>query len=276
MAVAVVEHLTFTYASGRPPALEDLSLELADGEHVVVLGPSGSGKSTLLRALAGLVPHLHGGVFAGRVVVGGVDTREARPAELAGTVASVFQDPEDQIVMSRVANEVAFGLENVGPSRPRSGRVSRRRSRSSAPSTSPSGRCTDLSGGELQRVSLAAAVALRPRLLLLDEPTSQLDPDGAEAFLAAVRRLDCAVLLSEQRPARPLERADRVLFLEQGRLRLDAPREEAVAWLRSNRPLYLPHTPELACGLAGIRFSYGDRRCSPARRSRCGAARWSG
>jgi len=259
VAVAVVEQLTFTYAHGRPPALDDLSLELAEGEHVVVLGPSGSGKSTLLRALAGLVPHLHGGVFAGRVVVGGIDTRETRPAELAGTVASVFQDPEDQIVMSRVVNEVAFGLENVGtePSEiwPR---VEEALALVGAEHLADRS-VHELSGGELQRVSLAAAVALRPRLLLLDEPTSQLDPEGAEAFLAAVRRLDCAVLLSEQRPARPLERADRVLFLEQGRLLLDAPREEAVAWLSANRPLYLPHTPELACRLAGIRFSYGDR-----------------
>jgi energy-coupling factor transport system ATP-binding protein len=88
--LALVERLRFAYASESAPALDDVSLEFADGEHVVLLGPSGGGKSTLLRALAGLVPHFHGGVFAGRVVVGGVDTREARPADLAGTVAPVF------------------------------------------------------------------------------------------------------------------------------------------------------------------------------------------
>src|SRR5581483_11285211 len=214
VAVATVDRLTFSYAPGSQPALDGLTLEIADGEHVVLLGPSGSGKSTLIRALAGLVPHFHGGVFSGRVVVGGIDTREARPAQLAGTVASVSQDPEDQIVMGRVANEVAFGLENLGtePAEiwPRvddalalvGARELLERS------------VHDLSGGELQRVSLAAALALRPRLLLLDEPTSQLDPDGADAFLDAVRALDCAVVLSEQRPARPLARADRVVFLE--------------------------------------------------------------
>jgi len=259
VAVAVVEHLTFAYAVGRPPALDDLSLTIEDGEHVVMLGPSGSGKSTLLRALAGLVPHLHGGVFAGRVVVGGIDTRETRPAQLAGTVASVFQDPEDQIVMSKVANEVAFGLENVG-TEPSAiwPRVEEALTLVGAEHLAERS-VHDLSGGELQRVSLAAAVALQPRLLLLDEPTSQLDPDGAEGFLDAVRRLDCAVLLSEQRPARPLERADRVLFLDGGRLLLDAPRGEAVDWLGTNRPLYLPHQPELACRIAGVRFAYGDR-----------------
>ena len=112
MAVVVVDNLRFSYADGHV-ALDGVSLEIADGEHIAVLGPSGSGKSTLVRALAGLVPHFHGGTFAGRVVVCGLDTREATPAQLAGSVASVFQEPEDQIVMMRVANEVAFGLENT-------------------------------------------------------------------------------------------------------------------------------------------------------------------
>ena len=113
MAVATVEGLRFAYGSGAP-VLNDVTLRIEPGEHVALLGSSGSGKSTLLRALAGLVPHFHGGTFSGRVVVGGLDTRETRPSELAGTVASVFQDPEDQIVMAKVANEVAFGLENTG------------------------------------------------------------------------------------------------------------------------------------------------------------------
>ena len=259
MAVAVVEHLRFSYASGAPPALDDVSLEIREGEHVVLLGPSGSGKSTLLRALAGLVPHFHGGVFAGRVVVSGNDTREVRPAELAGTVASVFQDPEDQVVMANVANEVAFGLENVGV-RPDDiwPRVEEALQLVGAAQLADRS-VHELSGGELQRVALAAALALRPRLLLLDEPTSQLDPDGAEGFVDAVRALDCAVLLSEQRPARPLERADRILFMDAGRIVLDAPRGEALEWLQANRPLYLPHEPVFACRLEGIRHAYGDR-----------------
>ena len=237
-----------------------MSLELHEGEHVVLLGPSGSGKSTLIRALAGLVPHFHGGVFGGRVVVGGSDTREARPAELAGTVASVFQDPEDQVVMSRVANEVAFGLENIG-TEPATiwARVEEALALVHAEELAERS-VHELSGGELQRVALAAALALRPRLLLLDEPTSQLDPDAAAVFLDAVRRLDCAVLLSEQRPARPLARADRVLFMDGGRIVLDAPRDDALGWLQEHRPLYLPHAADVVCSLSGVQFSYGDRR----------------
>jgi energy-coupling factor transport system ATP-binding protein len=259
VAVATVDRLRFAYAAGAAPALDDVSLELGDGEHVVLLGPSGSGKSTLLRALSGLVPHFHGGVFSGRVVVGSRDTREARPAELTGIVASVFQDPEDQVVMAQVANEVAFGLENVGTDPAEIWPRVESALQLVGASHLADRTVHELSGGELQRVSLAAALALRPRLLLLDEPTSQLDPDGAEAFLDAVRALDCAVLLSEQRPARPLERADRILFMDAGRVVLDAPRDEAVAWLREHRPLYVAHEPAYACRLRGVRYAYGDR-----------------
>ena len=238
MALAIVEGLSFSYPGASRPALEDVSLELRDGEAVAVLGPSGSGKSTLLRALAGLVPHFHGGRFAGRVVVGGRDTRLTRPAGLVGTVATVFQDPEDQVVMTVVENEVAFGLENVGtPPDQIWARVTEALEQVGA--LHLRGRRTaELSGGELQRVCLASALALRPRLLLVDEPTSQLDPDAAEAFFARVSGLGCAVLLSEQRPARALGLADRVLFLEGGRLLFDGDREAALEWLSRNRPFY--------------------------------------
>jgi energy-coupling factor transport system ATP-binding protein len=258
VALATVEGLGFSYTGGAP-VLDGVTLEIADGEHVALLGPSGSGKSTLLRALAALVPHFHGGRFEGRVVVGGIDTRGARPAELAGTVASVFQDPEDQIVMSKVANETAFGLENIGVE---PGEIWPRVEEALAlvGAEHLAERSTgELSGGELQRVSLASALALKPRLLLLDEPTSQLDPEAAEAFFDLVEHLPCAVLVSEQRPARPLAHVDRVLFMDAGRIVLDASRDEALVWLAEHRPLYLPHAPELVCSVRDVRFAYGDR-----------------
>lgn len=258
MALAVVDDLGFAYTAGAP-VLDGVSLQIEEGEHVALLGPSGSGKSTLLRALAGLVPHFHGGVFSGRVVVGGIDTRDARPAELAGTVASVFQDPEDQIVMAQVLNEVAFGLENTGVA---SGEIWSRVDEALAlVGAEPlANRLTsELSGGELQRVSLASALALHPRLLLLDEPTSQLDPEAAESFFDLIEHLPCAVLVSEQRPARPLAHCDRVLFMDGGAIVLDAPREQALEWLAQHRPLYLPHAPDVVARVSGVRFSYGER-----------------
>ena len=263
MALVAADGLSFSYPSA-PPALRDVSLTLEPGEVVALLGPSGSGKSTLLRALAGLVPHFHGGRFAGRVVVAGLDTRQARPAKLAGTVATVFQDPEDQVVMTIVANEVAFGLENLGVAPPEIWpRVER--ALDSVDALHLWGRkTTELSGGELQRVCLASALALEPRLLLLDEPTSQLDPEAAMLFLAAVERLGATVVLSEHRVARALELATRVLFVDGGRVILDAPREEAVEWLSAERPLYTKACVEttqafsgaVVAALRGVSYSY--------------------
>jgi len=267
VALASVSGLRFAYPGADRPALDGISLELADGEAVALLGPSGSGKSTLLRALAGLVPHFHGGRFEGRVAVAGLDTRSTRPAELAGTVASVFQDPEEQVVMAMVENEVAFGLENVGTP------AAEIRARAEAALASVDAlhlagrRTAELSGGELQRVCLASALALRPRLLLLDEPTSQLDPDAADAFLDALERLGSAVVLSEHRIGRALRLADRVLFVEEGTVLLDAPCAQARTWLERHRPDYAPDvrfavTAPAAPGepvvqVAHASFSYG-------------------
>jgi len=239
VVLARVEGLTYRHPEAERPALEDVSLELNAGELICVLGPSGSGKSTLLRALSGLVPHFHGGWFAGRVEVAGRDTRLARPSELAGTVASVFQDPEDQVVFTQVENEVEFGLENLGVAPAEIPRRAREALRAVGVGALATRRTPELSAGELQRVCLASALALSPQLLLLDEPTSQLDPGGAQGLLELLADLDATVVVSEQRPALPLAHCDRVLFLEGGRLLLDASREVGLEWLAANRPAYV-------------------------------------
>src|SRR5205823_4124867 len=175
----------------------------------------------------------------GRVVVAGRDTRVVRPAELAGTVASVFQDPEEQVVLTQVVREVAFGLENLGT--PPVEILPRAHEALIAVGAEELADrpVTELSGGELQRVCLASALALRPQLLLLDEPTSQLDPDSADAFLELVAGLGVSTVISEQRPRRVLRQADRVLFLDQGRVLLDGPTSDAEEWLAERRPSWL-------------------------------------
>ena len=264
MALARAERLTFTYPEAGGPALREVSLEIEPGEVVAVLGPSGSGKSTLLRAFAGLVPHFHGGRFEGRVEIAGRDTRSIRPAELAGTVASVFQDPEEQIIVSRVIREVAFGLENIGTA-PKDIVGRAHEALAAVGSEHLADRdVAELSGGELQRVCLASAVALRPQLLLLDEPTSQLDPVAAGAFLEHVAGLGIAVLVSDHRPRRGLEHADRVVFLDGGRVLLDATVSVAKDWLGENRPIWLGAAmngrvavqAEPVCRFAGVQFAY--------------------
>jgi energy-coupling factor transport system ATP-binding protein len=224
----------------------------------------------VIRALAGLVPHFHGGRFGGTVEVGGLDTRHTRPAALAGTVATLFQDPEDQIVFGGVMAEVSFGIENAGA--PPSEIEPRARAALEAVGAGHLADRTvsELSGGELQRVCLASTLALEPSLLLLDEPTSQLDPDAARAFLSLVRRLarerGTAIVLSEQRVTQALDVADRVIVLEEGCVLRDEPRDDARAWLGAERPscLGLARVPTVAgrpaghviCSLDRVEYAY--------------------
>jgi energy-coupling factor transport system ATP-binding protein len=254
VALASVEHLRYAYPGGQL-ALDDVSLKVEMGEVVALLGPSGGGKSTLLRALAGLVPHFHGGHFSGRVEVGGRDTRRSRPSDLAGVVATLFQDPEDQVVFSRAAAEVAFGLENLGtPPHLIADRALEALAAVGAEHLAER-RTAELSAGELQRVCLASTLALEPRLLLLDEPTSQLDPEGAQELLELVRRLGIAVVISEQRPDRVLDYCDRVLFLREGRLVALDPR-----FMPREAPLPSAEPPEgePVCRLDRVSFAYAE------------------
>jgi energy-coupling factor transport system ATP-binding protein len=236
-----MEGVTYTYAGAPAPALRDVSLRVGEGELVVLAGASACGKSTLLRAAAGLVPHFHGGTFGGRAVVGGLDTREHGPGELSAVAGSLFQDPETQVVLTTVRAELAFPLENRGAPATAVARgveevalalgIERLLDRSSA----------ELSGGELQRVALGAALASRPRLLLLDEPTSQLDPVAGDELLWLLRRLNeewgTTVLLAEHRLERCLAHADRLVVLDGGRIACDDEPRAALRWCAEHAPV---------------------------------------
>ena len=218
-SVARFEGVTYRYPGGSAHALSALDLTLEPGLTLVV-GGSGGGKSTLLRLLNGLVPQFHGGRIAGSAVVDGLDPFRTPIPRLAQYVGLVFQDVETQSVYGTVEREVAFGLENAGLAR------ARMHDRVDEALTALSighlygRRLASLSGGERQRVQLAAVLALRPRIVALDEPTSQLDPDGAEAVLAACRNLardGRAVVVAEHRLETLLPAADRLLRVEGGR-----------------------------------------------------------
>jgi energy-coupling factor transport system ATP-binding protein len=254
VALASARALSYSYPGARE-ALGECSFDLEPGEVVALLGPSGGGKSTLLRALAGLVPHFHGGRFVGRVEVAGLDTRRVRPAELAGTVATLFQDPEDQVVFTRVAAEVAFGLENIGVPPLEIGPRAAEALDAVGAAHLAERPVAELSGGELQRVCLASVLALEPRLLLLDEPTSQLDPEGAAAAIELARTSGAAVVVSEQRPDRVLEACDRMLFVEAGRIREGE--QLPAAWLP--RDVHIPASEPAGaavCRLEDVSFAF--------------------
>jgi energy-coupling factor transport system ATP-binding protein len=230
----------YAYPDTDAPALSGVDLEVRHGELVVLAGRSGSGKSTLLRAACGLVPHFHGGRFGGEVVVDGRSTRDAGPAELAVNVGFVAQEPESQVVSTTVRAELELPLELRG----RGAGECARAVEEVALALGIEGlldRTTDaLSGGELQRVSIAAALVTRPPLLLLDEPTSQLDPVAGDELIGLLRRLNeewgVTVLLGEHRLERCLPAADRVLALEAGRVAFDGSPEAFGAYASRSAP----------------------------------------
>jgi energy-coupling factor transporter ATP-binding protein EcfA2 len=220
-----VEALRYRYPTSQYPALVAPHWAVEAGEFVLLAGETGSGKTTLLRSLVSLVPHFYGGWFGGRVLVGGRDTRRHRPADLAGLVGYVGQEPETQTLLDRVWDEIAFALENLGfPPRVVAARVEEAldllglahlRNRP----------IETLSGGERQRLTLASVLALQPQLLLLDEPTSQLDPWSAETVLEVLRRLvdelGITLVIAEHRLDRLLGSCTRLTLLEDGKIVAD-------------------------------------------------------
>ncbi len=234
-----VEDLSFRYPDGTA-AVENISLAIKQGEFVVLCGASGSGKSTFLRLLKkGMEPR---GKLIGSRQLMGTAFEQLTSAEAAARVGFVMQSPEGQIVTDKVWHELAFGLESIGLPQ---GEI-RRRVGEMASYFGVEGLfqidTAALSGGQKQLVNLASAAALHPELLILDEPTSQLDPISAQSFIEAVRRLNrdfgVTVLIAEHRLEEVLPIADRVLVMEQGRLLYDYTPSELCGRLSQVHPVF--------------------------------------
>lgn len=217
-----IENLSYQYPRAPHLVLRDINLSIRKGEFLGITGPTGAGKTTLCLALNGIVPQFYGGHFFGHVTVSGLDTLETPIHRLTRHVAMVFQDPETQLITNSVEDEVAFALENLHMPREE---ILRRISWAlgivrlhGMEKKHPS----ELSGGEKQRLAIAAALALQPEVLVLDEPTSQLDSLGSQEVLATVRELNTdfgmTVILISHASEEMAEFADRVALLANGEL----------------------------------------------------------
>lgn len=233
MSLVELRDAVFRYPGTTTPALDGVTLSIDDGEVVGLAGPTGAGKTTLCMTLVGLVPHSTGGELLGSVQLGGRESRDTSLGELLAPldadralVAITFQDPESQIVGMTVEEDLAFGAENLGVPREEINRrinealefVRLGHMREAFPYA--------LSGGQKQRVAIAAAIVMRPRLLILDEPTSELDPQGRAEIFELIGRLaatgEYAVLVVEHALDDLAAAVDRLVILEEGRIQFDA------------------------------------------------------
>ncbi|EGK11238.1 cobalt ABC superfamily ATP binding cassette transporter, ABC protein [Desmospora sp. 8437] len=223
MKKIVVEGLKYRYPGARELALKDVSFEVKTGEFIGIIGRNLSGKSTLCQALVGLVPHFYHGAYGGKVIVDGIEVKTHTISEMSRKVGIVFQNPFTQVTGSKlsVLEEVAFGLENMGvPRREMMERIDHALQLMGLEEYKDRNPF-DLSGGQMQRMAIAGIIAMKPQVIVLDEPTSQLDPQGSEEVFQAVQSLSRAgmtVILTEHKPEKIARFADKVLLLDDGRV----------------------------------------------------------
>lgn len=230
MAVIETKNLTYTYPGGAKPSIRDVSIKIEKGEFVLITGPSGCGKTTLCRCFNGLIPHFYQGELKGEITVAGLNVVEHPTHELATHVGLVFQNPENQLFALSVEKDVAFGLENLGvPREEMHKRVDWALKltgiydlRERAPH--------ELSGGQQQRAAIASVLAMQPELIVLDEPTSFLDPLGAKKIFEVIYELNrntgITIVLVEHRLDLTAKYADHIVIMDDGKIVLDGePRE---------------------------------------------------
>jgi energy-coupling factor transporter ATP-binding protein EcfA2 len=226
MAIVTLENVTYKYPLTETPALQNINLQVEEGEFVAVIGPNGAGKSTLCYTLAGFVPHFFKGELTGRVEVAGMESSKSALHEWVLNVGLAFQNPFNQISGAKytVFEEIAFGLENIGVPREemkvRVEEAMKLTGISDLADRSP----YSLSGGQQQRVALTSILVMQPKVLVLDEPTSQLDPIGTREVFGVIRTMTergMTVVMAEHKVEWIANFADRVIALYEGQILLD-------------------------------------------------------
>jgi energy-coupling factor transporter ATPase len=230
MAVIETKNLTYTYPGGAKPSINDVSIKVEKGEFVLITGPSGCGKTTLCRCFNGLIPHFYQGELKGEITVAELDATKHPTYEMAKHVGLVFQNPENQLFALSIEKDVAFGLENLGfPREEMRKRVDWALNLTDIydlRERSP----YEVSGGQQQRVAIAAVLAMQPEIIVLDEPTSFLDPLSAEKIFEVIhelnKKLGITVVLVEHRLDLTAKYADHIIIMDEGKVLFDGnPRE---------------------------------------------------
>jgi energy-coupling factor transporter ATP-binding protein EcfA2 len=227
LAQIEIEDLYFTYAGSQSPSLQKINLTIEKGDFIILTGPSGCGKTTLCRCLNGLIPNFYNGNFEGIIKILGMNTRNHPISELARRVGFVFQNPENQLFSLSVERDIAFGPENLGCQRDE---IKKRVEWAlKITDTENLMDCApyELSGGQQQRVAVAAVLAMRPEIIVLDEPTSFLDPKASKDLLSTISKLNdelgITIILVEHRLDLASKYAKRVLIMNEGKILLDGP-----------------------------------------------------
>jgi energy-coupling factor transporter ATP-binding protein EcfA2 len=233
MAVIETKSLAYTYPGGTKPSISDVSISVEKGDFVLITGPSGCGKTTLCRCFNGLIPHFYQGELNGEILVAGKDVTKHQTHEMAKHVGLVFQNPENQLFALSIEKDVAFGLENLGYSR----EEMRKRVDWALNLTgiydlrerSPH----EVSGGQQQRVAIAAVLAMQPEIIVLDEPTSFLDPLSAEKIFDVIHELNqtlgITVVLVEHRLDLTARYANHIIIMDQGKVCSDGETREVLS-----------------------------------------------
>jgi energy-coupling factor transport system ATP-binding protein len=258
-----VRNVSFRYRGKETFALAEINMEIPDGEFLGIIGPSGAGKSTLICVLNGVIPHHYPGDFYGEALVEGYDTAEF-PEAAARSTGSIFQDIDGQITASVVEDEILFGLENFGVPRDEIGERMKEALAAAGISDLRERSVHSLSGGQKQKVIIAAVTALRPRIMLLDEPTGELDPASSRSVFEFLKRLNgeygITIVIVEQKIMLLCEFAKRLAVMEKGRLILDGSVQEVLqnADMLENAGVNIPRVTTLARRLRSGGFYRGE------------------